>query len=269
MLFANDKKGAQMRFITGALLATSLLSPWAHAELIDDINDRNELRIAIEANTPPFNFRDASGQPSGFEVELGQILARELDVNASFVVVEQADLLPGVESGKYDIALNQVATSAELEQRLDFSIPYSYTSAQLIVRQEEKRPLRTLEAFKGHSLGVVQGSQFAAQARAVEGVDLRSYQDAIQPIKEVADDQIDAAIGDRLLVPYAIRESKLPVTEGATLGPVMNLAIPFQKNNPAFQSALDNALQRVKADGRLSELSQKWFGVDASKPPRQ
>ncbi len=256
-----------MRLTIGILLAT-LLSPWAHAELIDDMNDRGELRIAVEANMPPFNFKD-DGKLTGFEVELGQALANELDVRAEFVVTTRDDMLPGVESGKYDIALNQVAATPELKERLDFSEPYSYSSAQLIVRKEDKRPLASLDALKGHSLGVVQGSQFAEQARSVEGVDLRSYPDATQPIKDVANDQIDAAISDRLLVPYAIRDSQQPVTEGATVGPILSLSIPFQKGNPAFHSAVDNALQRIKADGRLSAMSQKWFGMDASKPPKE
>ncbi|PRA64756.1 cystine ABC transporter substrate-binding protein [Pseudomonas sp. MYb187] len=255
-----------MRLTIGVLLAT-LLSPWAHAELIDDINDRGELRIAVEANMAPFNFKKDE-KLAGFEIELGQLLANELDVRAEFVVTDRDDLLPGVESGKYDIALNHVAITPELKERLDFSEPYGYSSAQLIVRKEEKRPPSTLDALKGHSLGVVQGSQFAEQARGVEGVDLRSYPDATQPIKDVANEQIDAAISDRLLVPFAIRDSEQPVTKGATVGPILSLAIPFQKGNPAFQSAVDNALQRIKADGRLSELSQKWFGMDTSKPPK-
>jgi ABC-type amino acid transport substrate-binding protein len=37
------------------------------------------------------------------------------------------------------------------------------------------------------------------------------------------------------------------------------LAIPFQKGNPAFKTSLDGALKRVKDDGRLKALSQKWF----------
>lgn len=256
-----------MRFAIGVLLAT-LLSPWAQAELIDDVNDRGELRIAVEANMAPFNFKDENDKLSGFEVELGQLLANELDVRAEFVVVEAKDLLQGVESGSYDIAINYIAATPELKERLDFSEPYAYSSAQLIVRKEEKRPLSSLQALKGHSLGVVQGSQFAEQARVVEGVDLRSYADAMQPIKDVASDQIDAAISDRLLVPYAIRDSQQAVSKGATVGPILTLAIPFQKGNPAFQSAVDNALQRIKADGRLSKLSQKWFGMDASEPPK-
>ncbi|WP_347902583.1 transporter substrate-binding domain-containing protein [Pseudomonas purpurea] len=256
-----------MRFWPGLLLSLPLVSTCAFAELIDDVNDRGELRIALEANTPPFNFKD-DGKLTGFEVELGQLLAGELDVRADFVVAEESDLLPGVESGKYDIAINHIAMTPELKDRFDFSEPYSYSSAQLIVRKEEQRPLGTLQALKGQALGVAQGSQFVDQARTVEGIDLRSYPDAQQPIKEVADKQIDAAISDRLLIPYAIRESRLPVKEGAKVGPTLSLGIPFQKGNPAFQASLDSALQRIKADGRLMALSEKWFGMDASLPPK-
>ncbi|NWA01189.1 transporter substrate-binding domain-containing protein [Pseudomonas gingeri] len=256
-----------MRFLPGLLLLLPLASPFAQAELIDDVNDRGELRIALEGDMRPFSFKE-DGRLTGFEVELGELLARELEVNPSFITTDAADLLQGVESGKYDIAINHIALTPELKDRFDFSEPYSYTSAQLIVRKEEQRPLGTLEALKGHALGVAQGSQFVDEARTVEGVDLRSYPNAQQPLKDVADKQIDAAISDRLLIPFAIRDSRLPVKEGAPVGPTVTLAIPFQKGNPAFQASIDRALQRIKADGRLMALSEKWFGMDASEPPK-
>ena len=256
-----------MRFLPGLICLLPLLSPLAHAELIDDVNDRGELRIALEANTPPFNFKDGDTL-TGFEVELGQLLANELDVRADFIVTDEGDLLQGVESGKYDVALNHIALTPELKDRFDTSEPYSYSSAQLIVRQEEQRPLGSLPALNGKVLGVAQGSQFVDQARSVEGVDLRSYPDAQQPLKEVADKQLDAAISDRLLIPYAIRDSRLPVKEGAKIGPTLSLVIPFQKGNPAFQTTLAGALERIKKDGRLMALSEKWFGMDATQPPK-
>ena len=46
----------------------------------------------------------------------------------------------------------------------------------------------------------------------------------------------------------------------------VNLSIPFQKGNPAFQASLNKALQRIKADGRLAALSQKWLGQDSTQP---
>ncbi|QJI43573.1 transporter substrate-binding domain-containing protein [Pseudomonas sp. ADAK2] len=190
-----------MRFLPGLICLLPLLSPLAHAELIDDVFDRGELRIALEANTPPFNFKD-DGKLTGFEVELGQLLANELDVRADFVVTDAADLLPGVETGKYDVAINHVAMTAELKDRFDFSEPYSHTDAQLIAQKEEQPQSMLL----------------------------------VQTLKE----------------------------ETPKASEPVSLAIPFQKGNPAFHASLDNALQRIKADGRLEALTQKWFGTDTS-----
>ncbi|GLH51359.1 transporter substrate-binding domain-containing protein [Pseudomonas lactis] len=156
-----------MRFSPGLLLLLPLLSPLAHAELIDDVNDRGELRIALEANTPPYNFKEGD-KLAGFEVELGELLAKEMEVRSSFITTDNADLLSGVETGKYDVAINHIAMTAELEDRFDFSEAY------------HQKP---------------------------------------------------------------------------------QLAIPFQKGNPAFKSSLNGALKRVTDDGRLKALTKKWFEV--------
>jgi len=193
-----------MRFLPGLICLLPLLSPLAHAELIDDINDRGELRIALEANTPPFNFKD-EGKLSGFEVELGQLLANELDVRADFVVTDSGDLLTGVESGKYDVAINHIAMTPDLKDRFDFSEPYLQTKAQLIAQKEEPRSMLLVQSF--------------------------------------AEEKPKAS---------------LPV----------DLAIPFQKGNPAFHASLENALQRIKSDGRMAALEKKWFGADASVAPK-
>ncbi len=78
-----------MRFSPGLLLLLPLMSPLAHAELIDDVFDRGELRIALEANTPPFNFKDGE-KLTGFEVELGEQLAKEMDVRPSFITTDDS-----------------------------------------------------------------------------------------------------------------------------------------------------------------------------------
>ena len=187
-----------MRFLPGLICLLPLLSPLAHAELIDDVNDRGELRIAVEANTPPFNFKDGD-KLAGFEVELGQLLASELDVRADFVVTDGSDLLTGVESGKYDIAINHIAVTPDLRHRFDFSEPYVQAQAQLIAQKEEPRSILLVQSLT----------------------------------------------------------EKKPETD-----PVVSLAIPFQKGNPAFHASLESALQRIKDDGRLRALEQKWLGAD-------
>ncbi|MBC3272688.1 transporter substrate-binding domain-containing protein [Pseudomonas sp. SWRI81] len=185
-----------MRFLPGLICLLPLLSPLAHAELIDDVNDRGELRIALEANTPPFNYKEGDTL-TGFEVELGQLLARELDVRADFIVTDEADLLQGVESGKYDVALNHIALTPELKERFDVSTPYGEVDGQLLAKKDETpRPMVLVQALTEE------------KPKAPQSVEL---------------------------------------------------AIPFQKGNPAFQASLESAMQRIKADGRLDALTEKWF----------
>ena len=113
----------------------------------------------------------------------------------------------------------------ELQDRFDFSEPYSHLPAQTIARQEQPRSLNSLAMFQGQTLGVAQGNGFVERG----------------PLVTVA--------------------QKTPVTDEEVA-----LVIPFQKGNPAFQASLDKALQRIKADGRLEALSQKWFGMSARQP---
>ncbi|MGA9660222.1 MAG: transporter substrate-binding domain-containing protein [Pseudomonas alloputida] len=152
-----------MRSTIGVLLAV-LISPLAQAELIDEIADRGELRIAVKADNSPYAFKQ-DDHLTGFDIEFGQDLAKELDLRAEFVEAPAAEVLAGVESGKYDIALTPSSESLTGDGPLDVSRP----------------------------------------------------------------------IGEKKLV------------------------IPFQKDNPAFESAVNNALQRLKDSGRTGELEQKWF----------
>ncbi len=150
-----------MRSSLGVLLAV-LISPLAQAELLDEVNDRGELRIAVQAEHAPYVFKDGE-HLNGFDVEFGQALAGELDLRATFLEAPADGPLEGVESGLYDIALDE-------------------------------HPLPAAAA-------VGSSQPYGAAARV----------------------------------------------------------IPFQKDNPAFESAVNNALQRLDKSGRLGELEAKWL----------
>lgn len=163
-----------MRFLPRLLMLVSLAAPLAHAELLDDVHQRGALRIALEGTYPPFNFKQG-GKLTGFETELGELLAAELAVKPEFVTTEWSGILAGLQSGKYDIALNQVSVNEQRRKVFDFSEPYTISSAQLIVRADETRQFRSLEDLKGLKLGVGQGTNYADLAKSVAGVNVRTY----------------------------------------------------------------------------------------------
>ncbi|AUH52580.1 cystine ABC transporter substrate-binding protein [Chromobacterium sp. ATCC 53434] len=254
------------KWIVALLLAGAGCQALA-ADLLDTVKQRGALRIALEGTYPPFNFKDAKQQLTGFDVEIASEIARRMKVKPEFTTAEWSGLLAGLQSGKFDIVVNQVGMTAQRQAVFDFSQPYTYSSAQLIVRKNEGRDFKSLADLKGKKLGVGQGSNYADMAKAAAGVQVKTYPGAPEYLQDLATGRLDAALNDSLLIPFAIKQAKLPLKAGAPVGDVATMAIPFAKGNPQFKAAIDQALSGMKADGTFKKISVKWFGIDVSKAP--
>ncbi|MCJ0761939.1 transporter substrate-binding domain-containing protein [Variovorax terrae] len=252
------------------LMAAALLALALHAgaaDLLDTVKQRGTLQVALEGTYPPFNYRE-NNQLAGFEVELANALAQKLGVKAVFSTSEWSSILAGLQAGKYDVVINQVGITDKRKETFDFSEPYTISSPQLIVRKDEKREFKSLADLKGRKLGVGQGTNFADLARAVGGIDVKTYPGAQEYLQDLALGRIDAALNDSLLIPYIVRQTRLPLKPGAPVGELEKSGIPFVKNNPRFKAAIDKALADLQADGSFAKISVKWFDRDVSKPPR-
>lgn len=256
---------------TPALLAAAFLAAGAMAahaaDLLDEVKARGTLRVACEGTYPPFNFKDDKGELTGFDVEVAKAIASRLGVKPEFTTTEWSGILAGLQAGKYDVIVNQVAATDKRRETFDFSEPYVISYPQLIIRANETRKLDTPADLKGKKVGVGQGSNFADLAKSFEGVEVRTYPGATEYLQDLASGRIDAAINDSLLIPYLKQKTKLPVKAGAPIGKPESNAIPFRKGSPKFKQALDHALEEMKADGSYAKISTKWFERDVSKPP--
>lgn len=250
----------------GVAGSAGLAAPAAAADLLATVGQRGTLRIALEGTYPPFNFKDPkSGELSGYDVDVARLLAAKMGLKPAFFATEWSAILAGLGAGKYDVIISQVGITPARQQAFDFSIPYTYSSPQLIVRKDDTAQYASLESLKGRKLGVGQGSIFEQQARAVGGITIKSYPAAPENLQDLASGRVDAALNDSLMVAYLLKHSSLPIKAGARVGKVEQMGIPFAKGNPQFKAALDQALAAAAADGSLKAISMRWFGVDVSR----
>jgi cystine transport system substrate-binding protein len=264
---ANDNSRRRALQLAAVLLAASLALPASAADLLATARARGTLRIAMEGTYPPFNFKDAkTGELAGYDVDVARLLAAKLGLKPVFVNTEWAAILAGLGAGKYDVIVSQVGITPKRLEAFDFSEPYTYSSPQLIVRKDERAHYASLTDLKGRKLGVGQGSVFEQQAKAVAGIEVKSYPAAPENLQDLAVGRIDAALNDSLMVAYLLNNSKLPIKAGARVGNVERMGIPLQKGNPQLKAALNQALAEAGADGSLKKLSVKWFGTDVSRP---
>jgi cystine transport system substrate-binding protein len=255
---------------TAVIAAAAMLGsvPAHAADLLDNVKARGTLRIALEGTYPPFNFKDPkTGQLTGYDVDVARLVTARLGLKPEFVTTEWTAILSGLGAGKYDVIISQVGITARREQAFDFSTPYTYSTPQLIVRRNERIDYRKLEDLKGKKVGVGQGSVFEQQAKAVPGVDVKSYPATPENLQDLAFGRIDAALNDSLMVAYLLKSSQLPIRAGARVGATERMGVVFQKGNPKFHAAVDKALAEVRADGSLKAASLKWFGTDATRAP--
>jgi cystine transport system substrate-binding protein len=259
------------RAVLGAALALAALAvqlPVHAADLLQAAKQRGVLRIAMEGTYPPFNYKDPkTGQLTGYDVDVARLVAGKLGLRPEFVATEWAAILAGLAAGKYDVIVSQVGITPKREQAFDFSRPYTYSQPQLIVRKNDRASYTSLQELKGKRLGVGQGSVFEQQAKAVPGIEVKSYPAAPENLQDLAFGRIDAALNDSLMVAYLLKNSQLPIKAGARVGAVERMGIPFRKGSPQFKAAIDKILLDAANDGTLKALSLKWFGIDASRAP--
>ncbi|MEH6436575.1 transporter substrate-binding domain-containing protein [Massilia sp. DD77] len=251
---------------TGMLLALPQVQA---ADLLADTKARGTLRIAMEGTYPPFNFKDPrTGQLAGYDVDVARLVAGKLGLRPEFVSTEWAAILAGLAAGKYDVIVSQVGITEKRRQAFDFSVPYTYSSPQLIVRKNERASYASLNDLKGRKVGVGQGSVFEQQVKAVPGIEVKSYPAAPENLQDLAFGRIDAALNDSLMVAYLLKNSRLPIKAGPRLGAVERMGVAMRKGNPQFKAAVDKIIEDARKDGTLKQLSLKWFGTDASQEPK-
>ncbi|AJK46169.1 transporter substrate-binding domain-containing protein [Burkholderia plantarii] len=255
------------KLLTAGLIGASLVAATAHAaDLLDQVKQRGTLRIGLEGTFPPFNSKSPQGDLVGYDVDIAKAVAAKLGLKPEFVTTEWSGIIAGLQAGKFDVIVNQVGVTDKRKEVLDFSPGYTYSAAQLIQRKDDTRQFKSLDDLKGKKLGVGLGTNYMDMAKSVPGIDVKTYPGAPEYLRDLAAGRLDAALNDRLMLAYLLKNSQLPLRTGATLQAGEPSAIPFKKGNPQFAKAIDEAMTQLEADGTFTKISDKWFGIDVSKP---
>lgn len=146
-----------------------VFSAWG-ADLLSEIQKRGELRIGTYLQYPPIMFRDPiTREPKGSDVEIGELIAKDMGVKVKYFDKEFRALIPGLLAAEFDIIIATVAITPQRALSVEFSIPYTSMDNILLVKQNS--PIKSLaqgvkELNKpGKKISVVMGgvSEFAAR----------------------------------------------------------------------------------------------------------
>lgn len=247
-----------------ALLQLAAFVPAQAGSNLDEIKSAGVLKIGTEGTYAPFTYHDASGALVGFDVEIGQEVAKRLGVKAEFLEGKWDGLIAGLDANRYDTVINQVGITEERKKKYDFSEPYIASKAVLIVRGDNEE-IKDFADLKGKKAAQSLTSNFGKLAQA-SGAELVGTDGFDQSIQLVLTGRADATINDSLsFLDFKKQKPDANVKIAAEQADADYSGIIIRKNEPELLDAINKALAEIKADGTYEKISQKYFGADVSK----
>jgi polar amino acid transport system substrate-binding protein len=195
----------------------------------------------------------------GFEVEIADGLARRLGVRARFVQVDWSSLVPALERGDFDVALNGLEDTPGRRARVLLSEPYFVFGETLAVRKGA--PLRTLDALRGRRVATLNQS-FAYEFLKTRPVETVLYEGVLEPYTDLELGRVDAVLLDHVIAARygCSRDAVLCVPEDVARG---TYVLALRRGDVRLERAVNEALESMKASGELRGILERWKLWDA------
>ena len=235
------------------------------ADQLAAIQASGKLIVALEGAWQPWSYHDESDTLVGYDVEVSRAIAEKLGVESEYVESDWDSLFAGLDAGRFDMVCNGVEVTDERALTYDFTTTYGYIHTALAVRKDNDE-IKTFEDLKGKTTANSLASTYMELAESygatVQGIDTLE-----ETIQLLAAGRIDATLNadvsfyDYLNVHPDADFKIVAQTEDAS-----HVAIPLRKgdNSATLLEAVNNAIDELRADGTLKELSEKYFGQDIS-----
>ena len=244
--------------------ASSAAGP-APVDLLEAIRTRGTLVVATEGAWSPWTFHDESDKLVGFDVEVAAALAEKLGVKAEFVEGAWDGLFAGLDSGRYDIVCNGVEWTAERAETYDFTVPYGYIHTALAVRSDNT-DIASFEDLAGRTTANSIASTYMTLAESY-GAEVLGIDTLDETIQMLVAGRIDATLNaDVSFYDYLNVHPEADFKIVALTDDASKVCIPVRKeaDTASLLAALNEAIEELRADGTLAEISQRYFGADIS-----
>lgn len=249
-------------------------------DALDRVQTSGVLRIPNNSSWPPYSFIGDDGKITGFDIEVATEVARRLGVklevlpNPASTNYTWAEQTSGKWNGAYDAVIGSMTPTAKRDENLDFPVIYYYAFASLATRNDNTE-INVPSDASGKRIGVMKAANYEMYVRrepfGIVGMDppiykiddpiVQTFDSGTGPYDATENGDVDAFI-DYLPTIMGLIEKGRPFRVVGTPLYRVPQAIAIQPGDPEFAAALKEAVDGMRADGTLRDLSVKWFAND-------
>jgi len=237
------------------------------------VSAEESLRVGMECNYFPFNYKDANGDLLGYDVDVAKGVAKIIGADVEFVCQAWDGMIPALLANKFDLIVASMSITESRAKKIDFSIPYRVSVGRLVgskkvnVELFDKDGNAIPENFKDVRIGIERASTYANWFKAkLPGVKVILYDGPETGYLDLMNGRVDMIMTNPMKA-YLKFLSKPdgagyefkspPIDEVEFFG--SGCGIGMRKGQPELKAKVDAALKKLIKDGKLTEYALKTF----------
>lgn len=220
------------------------------------------LTVGTDFAYPPFAFdHPETGAPAGFDVELADAIADQLGLKVLLVNRTAAALIPGLLAQRHDLAASAQIDQPQLRKEVCVSESFLPAHLGLLTKAADPPLVADAEDLEGRAIGVVSGSRGQAWLRehldtGTKVVRFESPDDLAPAVRE---GKIDAVVDDLPVLAYSVAGANDLVVSD-TIETSDEYVLAAAPDNLGLVTLVNQALEKLQANGKLGALQRRWFG---------
>lgn len=235
----------------------------APGALPKDIADAGVIKVGSDIAYAPMEF-DQGGEPAGVDIDIANALGEELGVEFQFQNNVFDNLIPSLDSGRFDIIMSSMTDNKERQAEVDF-VDYFSAGVSILVQKGNPEGVKSLDDLCGQTVAFQRGTVSADIAKAqnekcdkpIETLPFTKDTEALQQVKQ---GRAVADLNDFPVAAYNARESG-GGEDFEVVGEQIDAApygIAVAKDNPELRDALAKALDTIIENGEYQKVLEKW-----------
>jgi putative S-methylcysteine transport system substrate-binding protein len=235
----------------------------------DSTSSDKVLYVGATGQSYPNSYQE-DGELVGYDVELIEKVAENMGYQVEWTTTDFSGLIGQLESDRIDTIANAVAVTDERSEKYLFTEPYSYIGTQ-IVTAANNDDIQTIDDLEGKDVAGVLGSNHTEKLDEFDKenkFNIKTYENREGAMNDVELGRIAGYVNSGSVLSAEMKNRGLeikfvgdPIAEEPT-------AFPFQKDDEELKNKVDEELKKLKEDGTLKELSEKYFGTDTTEPKK-
>jgi polar amino acid transport system substrate-binding protein len=242
----------------------------APTSTLDEVKKRGVVRIGSGTTVPPMNYIDENGLWTGFDIDLGDAIAKKLGVKVERVNVNNKTRVAFLATGRIDLTISSMSHTKSRDEQIDYAEPPYLWSGKIFYAK--KGSFKDPKELGGKRIAVVQGSNayIAAPQYLAELTDkkpiMMSFQTNSECFMALKQGKVDAFTQDTPII------AGVAGSEGVdyeAVGPIYSpglYGIGVPPNDSKWRDEISFVLQDLLKDGTYEKIYLKWFGPDGKFP---